>query len=554
MWELRNRPLIGVFVVVTVAGVACGGSTTRGKNDTSSGGGSGASAAGGGTEGAVAPSSSGGSPAIAGRGGQTPSADSGVDGSGALGDASTGSPAADAGALADASRWPACQLDPHAIASSVPFGNRRWAGFTEMGSTADISDARGYPRVALSASGHGIITWAEYDGARFHVWARRYEHGIGWQAAEQLDPPTPPGTPPLDRSASGVYVFYPEDALSPQPYVSPTGELFVTWLEGVGQIPMATQQVWVSQFRGGDGWTAGRECPCGQSWGFDDQGHAISVWFAPGQNGGGEIRANRLDPATGWGSPRALETIGDASTPALAVSGNGEALGAFVSSGNLEMQRYDPDSDQWSSTWQYADPGREYRSLNLGIDACGHGLIAWEHVEHEHDLVEIKSTWWAAPDEAPGSAPEPLASGDESISNPGPLFIMPSGRAAMQSLLSGGTVGILAREPRGEWGMRPAPPSPGLGPAAMEEASGAVARLLPGSTLLGMTNHGELLVVGVDSSMVLLARRYLAESGWDAPASLGQYEPLDLAILPTGEALLAVRDPTRARFSVTFLE
>jgi hypothetical protein len=46
----------------------------------------------------------------------------------------------------------------------------------------------------------------------------------------------------------------------------------------------------------------------------------------------------------------------------------------------------------------------------------------------------------------------------------------------------------------------------------------------------------------------------LLETGWDAPVFLEQGTALDMAVLPNGEALLALQDTIQNQLSVALLE
>jgi hypothetical protein len=113
---------------------------------------------------------------------------------------------------------------------------------------------------------------------------------------------------------------------------------------------------------------------------------------------------------------------------------------------------------------------------------------------------------------------------------------MPSGKATLLVQFSSGSPALLTRSSRTNWINRAAPLPLGAG------------------TLLGMTNHGDVLSVGPDSSGVLFAQRNLLETGWDAPVFLEQGAALDMAVLPSGEALLALQDTIQNQLSVALLE
>lgn len=536
---MRSGAITVLVCAVTLLG--CGETTSISRNFGSEGGGNSrvrsgrdAGTQGGGNSKGGSESSSGGASGT----GAQPTHSGGASSRGT--DASVG----DNSTSRDASAWDGgqdgasqCPTAVDAGAPRVPFGARTWTALAPLRSMDAMRDTRAYPRVALSTTGRGIVTWAEYDGALYHVWASRYEPGIGWHAAEQLDPPTPAGTVPLDRSGAGIYTFYPDDALSPRAYASPTGDLFVTWLEGVGPIGYQTQEVWVSHFGSTAGWTQAEPCPCGQNWGFDDEGHAISIWSAPVHDITVEVRANRFDPAKGWASPRAIETLTTVPEPVIAVSGNGTAFGAFEAQPGLEVQSYDPGTDQWTMRLKYSDPaGQDIDSINVGVDACGNAMLAWDRVQHGHDLFVAKTAWWTGYESGHWSDPGQVTYGGKDAYAPDPLLRAPSGRAALRVQVDSNSFVLLALESGTAWEARSAPFF--LGP----------------NTSLGMTNRGDLLVVDLGQNGTLFAQRYLADSSWDTPVSLGQVKALDLAVLPTGEALLVVQDAIKNEFAVAFLE
>jgi hypothetical protein len=69
-----------------------------------------------------------------------------------------------------------------------------------------------------------------------------------------------------------------------------------------------------------------------------------------------------------------------------------------------------------------------------------------------------------------------------------------------------------------------------------------------------MTNHGDVLAIGSDSSGAIFALRYLVETGWDAPVPLGHGTALDVTVLPSGESLLVLQDTTQDQLLAALLE
>ena len=52
---------------------------------------------------------------------------------------------------------------------------------------ASAQDAA-YPGIGMDGGGNAIVSWVQWDGSRYNVWANRYVAGPGWTGAARRRP------------------------------------------------------------------------------------------------------------------------------------------------------------------------------------------------------------------------------------------------------------------------------------------------------------------------------------------------------------------------------
>jgi hypothetical protein len=234
------------------------------------------------------------------------------------------------------------------------------------------TDNRGHagdPRVAIDPDGNAISVWHQSDGMRANIWANRYTPSNGWGTPERIETND-------DGEARLSHVA-----------MDPDGNAIVVWHQSDG----SRFDVWSNRFTRSSGWDEAQRIDAEHTGdadsarvGVDADGHAIAVW----QQFDGitvEIWCNRYVPGDGWGPAERIESIdeGDALSPRLAVSANGDAIAVWPQSDGL---RYDLWSNSYtpSQGWGTAErvdpsnkgPGQPLRA-EVAIDPNGSALAVW---------------------------------------------------------------------------------------------------------------------------------------------------------------------------------
>jgi hypothetical protein len=172
---------------------------------------------------------------------------------------------------------------------------------------AQMRGTRG-PTLAPRPGGGAVLGWATWS----------YEQSrIGTLSIQALAPDLT-FEAPVEVAAGGTGV--------PVVALSPTGAVFVTWLDGDrvwARVAADVRQPLGAPIAIGEGVT-----PAGLNVAADARGNAIVVW----RDASPRLIAVRFTPAEGWGTPAVLHT-GRTGTPitdpALAMDGHGHALVAF---------------------------------------------------------------------------------------------------------------------------------------------------------------------------------------------------------------------------------
>lgn len=292
------------------------------------------------------------------------------------------------------------------------------------------------PVPAVNPEGHAMVVWRQLDGAWFNVWANRFTPGEGWSGP------------------SAITALTASHAIGHQVDVGPDGNAIAVWRE----VAEGHSEIWSSRFTPMDGWQAPRRIDAdaagtsrspavamdadgnaialwlqsdglsfgvyanrytrGGSWGtpkridadpdgdaedvtvgFDGEGNALALWKQLGRTDV-DIWASRYVPGEDWGEAERIETNdeGDAVSPRLAVSANGDAVAVWLQSDGF---RYDVWSNAYEGNlgWGIAeqvdrdptDP-QSGAHLRLAIDASGNAMAVWTR-EGEQPNVELI---WAA--------------------------------------------------------------------------------------------------------------------------------------------------------------
>lgn len=236
------------------------------------------------------------------------------------------------------------------------------------------------PQIAMAPNGTAAVSWTQeiaqiWPGTSQGVLApivytRIYLPGQGWQGYmwEARNDVGASSNPRIAVDDAG------EAALTWERYTIPEGGGF-----RINQI-----DVYVDRYDPASGWagpmvidtntgTTTSDDADQPDIGIDNAGNAIVIWRQEGRNY--SIWRARFDAATGtWDTPTELPTQGksDGSDPVVAVNPAGQCITAWLESGTIKGQAYDPASG-WQSITGLGDGGMP----DLGIDAEGNALVAW---------------------------------------------------------------------------------------------------------------------------------------------------------------------------------
>lgn len=180
---------------------------------------------------------------------------------------------------------------------------------------ADDDRAAFYPQLSVDAYGNAVAVWWQHDGTRANIWANRYDAASGWGTSTAIK---------ADDSG---------DAFDPQVTLDADGNALAFW----SQEDETHSNIWANRHDVASGWSAPSRIKTDDSGGafypqlaVDADGNAFAVWV---QHDGkrANVWANRYDAATGWGTPRLIETNngGDAFHPQIAVDADGHALAVW---------------------------------------------------------------------------------------------------------------------------------------------------------------------------------------------------------------------------------
>jgi hypothetical protein len=154
--------------------------------------------------------------------------------------------------------------------------------------------------------------------------------------------------------------------------------MVVVWLERTA----SDVDLWAAHYKVGKGWSPPElvEAIAGEAdqpdIAIDDQGNAVAVWsrFNGLQN---DLWVNRYEPATGWGTPRAIETQdGDALHARAQINRHGNALVVWTQNDHVWANDY-----QTSVGWGNATAIESNSGLpsypDVVFDGEGNGVAVW---------------------------------------------------------------------------------------------------------------------------------------------------------------------------------
>lgn len=242
-------------------------------------------------------------------------------------------------------------------------------GTPQLVETDSTNSASATVKVAMDRQGNAMVVWAQTDGTRYNIWARRYDAAAGWQTAQLIE----------TTNTGGV--------IDPDVAMDPNGNAIAVWAQSDG----TRNNIWANRYVVGMGWgtavlieTTNTGHAGGVDVGMDTAGNAIAAW---GQSDGTRynIWANRYVVGTGWGTAQLIEAIStNGSMPLsarIAVDTSGNAIAVWnMSDGtrdNIWANRYVVGSGWGTAQLIESDNAGPATSPDLDMDGAGNATVIW---------------------------------------------------------------------------------------------------------------------------------------------------------------------------------
>ena len=296
-----------------------------------------------------------------------------------------------------------------------------WGTITTLDASANNA---GSPEIATDPAGNGVAVWHEYNGARYAIYARRYDAGTDtWSGATMIDWGTGEAeNPDVSMDSSGnaiaVWVQNPTDHYSayvnhydagtnswsgatqigfygspifrsydPKISVSSNGDAIATWYaDGTHQFVFAN-----CYDASTTSWGTEQDIDSGSNnaqWpdvAVDGSGNGFVVWY---QSDGSyqKLYSNRYDKALdNWGGATLVESLSyNSYTPDVACTPDGKVCavwGAYVSSHDVFSNWYDPTGGTWGTTPDLLETEAGYNDVSprVAVSPDGCAVVVWTH-------------------------------------------------------------------------------------------------------------------------------------------------------------------------------
>ena len=239
--------------------------------------------------------------------------------------------------------------------------SRAWETPVKLDSE-DLGDAK-YPQIAINAGGAAIAVWQQHDGTRTNIWASRYSAG-SWSSAVVID------------SALG-------DADNPQVACDSAGNAMVVWRQQDG----ARYDIWYCRYNGV--WAAAAKLENDDAGvavapqvACDAAGKFMAVWS---QSDGthDNIWARRY--SGGWEAAVEIESAaGNASEPQIACDAAGNAIAVWYQSDgthtSIWANRY--AGGVWSTPLKLNSQDMTGLTMpQLAMNAAGEAVAIWGQLD-----------------------------------------------------------------------------------------------------------------------------------------------------------------------------
>jgi hypothetical protein len=288
------------------------------------------------------------------------------------------------------------------------------------------------PRIAFDPSGNGLAVWMYSDGSQTSLWTRRFVSGTGWVANPVRIAISAGGSPSeprvaLDATGKGVLVWLQTEdsnadvwgarfdgatvlepakienndtgsAYDPAIKLNAVGDGFATWTQSDG----SHTRIWVNQLRAGVGWagalpvqtsTMSMEEAFGARLALDDTGNASLVWTQALVDGTTSTSrftpwSSRFDAMLGrWRLPSVLDDTGSAGfadTQLFGPDGKTIAVWPRYADGRLSIvsRTFAPDLG-WGDPVAISSGTSEYSMIlpSVSLSAAGSGAALWTQTQ-----------------------------------------------------------------------------------------------------------------------------------------------------------------------------
>jgi hypothetical protein len=285
-----------------------------------------------------------------------------------------------------------------------------------------LSEKEGFasePVLAVDATGGATVAWRQYDAPSYRVRESTRPAGGTWGPARYVTPPgeeTATARIAVDATGNVLAVWTGEEAaafvvrsstrsatgswsqavdlsdgvqnaLEPEPAVSPSGHAVVTWLRQNKKSGYYFAQV-ISSAPGG-GWAkpavdlgnGGETGSANPTVAIDEAGDAAALWMEV-EGGQYVIRASGQTAGGAWEPGTRLTVSGEAGfEPSIALDSHGDATALWITqSGTRYLVRSArrPAGAGWTAPETVSGEGFEADDARLAIDADGDALAVWQ--------------------------------------------------------------------------------------------------------------------------------------------------------------------------------
>jgi hypothetical protein len=236
------------------------------------------------------------------------------------------------------------------------------------------------PAIELNSVGDGFATWTQSDGSHARIWVNRFRADMGWSGALAVQTST----------------MSMEEAFAARLALDDAGDASLVWTQAFVDSVTSTSRFtpWSSRFDAMQGrWRVPSILDDTGSAGFADtqlfgpDGTMIAVWprYADGRL---SIVSRTFAPASGWGEPVAIASATSEfsmilPSVSLSAAGSGAALWTQTQGSTVRVwgSRYDGAMGRWSdATTLRMLTGATVPYPQIAVDPAGDGLAVWSEI------------------------------------------------------------------------------------------------------------------------------------------------------------------------------